>query len=64
MHKAAQHATTHLPRVAVEQAIKWVSMHCICELLIGHPLLFALPAVALCRTGLQQQEGVGSHRIS
>ena len=55
---------TYLPRLAVEQRIKRVSMHCIRKVLVRHPLLFALPAVALCRTGLQKQAGVGPRKIS
>ena len=39
-------------------------MQRICKLLICHPLLPALPAVALCRTGLQQQAGAGPRKIS
>ena len=54
MHTAMHSVqAAYLPRVAIEQSIERVSMQCICKLLIRHPLLPALPAVALCRTGLR-----------
>ncbi len=53
--KAAQKCA-YMPRFTVEKHIQRRTMQNICELPVMYPLLCALPAVALCWTGLQRNQ--------